>query len=148
MRHELGRADRHRQYGAAVKVLDPGHLYDLDLLDADIHGSTGCCELRFVKRIGEKFPGNQEPGYEGTTTQEVIRALIDRTKYVDAQKPDVANKLALSSLRSALRWLEVRAAEQRDDGNAASRILDMQELEIAPTCDHCEHVLCRRSHTP
>jgi hypothetical protein len=130
----------------SVKVLDAGHLYDLDLLDAGIHGSTGHRELRFVKRIGEKFPGNQEPGYEGTTSQEVIRALIDRAQYVDAQKPDVANKLALSNLRSALRWLEVRAAEQRDDDDAAFAILDMEEPETATTCDHCGHVMCRRSH--
>lgn len=131
-----------------MKVLDPGHLYDLDLLDADTHASTSHRELRFVKRIGEKFPGNQEPGYEGTTSQEVIRALVDRQRYVDGQRPCVTNLLVLSSLRSALRWLEVRAAEERGDDTAASRILDLLGPESEPTCDHCGHILCRRNHAP
>lgn len=129
-----------------MKVLDAGHWYELDLLDADIHGSTSHRELRFVKRIGEKFPGNQEPGYEGTTSQEVIRALIDRQRYVDGQRLCVTNLLVLSNLRMALRWLEVRAAEERGDDTAASRILDLLEPETEPTCGHCGHTLCRRSH--
>lgn len=128
-----------------MKILDPGHLYDLDLLDAT--DAAGRAELRFVKRIGDKYPGNQEPAYEGVTTQEVLRALIDRSQYVDAQRPNVANKLVLSNLRSALRWLEVRAAEERGDDIAAEKIIDMQEPELEPVCAGCGHLLCGR-HEP
>lgn len=128
-----------------MKVLDPGHLYELNLLDADVRGSTGTAEFRFVKRVGDSNP---EPAYEGVTTQEVLRALVDRTKYVDGQRPSVANKLVLSNLRQALRWLEVRAAEERDDDISAGAIIDMQEPELEPTCQGCGHLLCGRSHEP
>lgn len=131
-----------------MKILDPGHLYELNLLDADIHGSNGTTTLRFVKRCGDKYPGNSEPAYEGVTTQEVLRALIDRQKYVDGQRPSVANKLVLSNLRQALRWLEVRAAEERGDDVSAGAILDMPELELEPVCQGCGHLLCGRSHEP
>ncbi len=121
-----------------MKVLDPGHLYALDLLDADVHDSA---TIRFVKRIG-----NEPPAYAGVTTQEVLRALIDRQKYVDRQRPNVANRLVLSSPRAALRWLEVRAAEERDDDAAAAVIIDLQEPELEPTCAGCGHLMCTRSH--
>lgn len=126
-----------------MKVIDMGHLYELTNLDAPPR-SAGT--LRFVKRIGDAYPGNTEPAYPGTTTQEVLRALIDRTKYVDGQRHDVANALVLSNLRQALRWLEVRAAEERGDDVAADAILDMKDPELEPTCGGCGHLLCARSH--
>lgn len=119
-------------------------MFVLDVLDAKIPGSAGL--LVFVKRIGDKFPGNVGPGYPGTTTQEVIRALIDRTKYVDAQRPDPANWRAIRDLRSALVEFEMRAARERDDVAAVYRIAAMDEPELAPTCSGCGHVLCERKH--
>lgn len=130
-----------------MKILDPGHLYELDNLDAP-GPSLQTATLRFVKRVGDKYPGNSEPAYEGTTTQEVLRALIDRQKYVDGQRHDMANVLVVSNLRQALRWLEVRAAEERGDDVAADAVLDMKEPELEPTCAGCGHVLCARSHEP
>ena len=124
-----------------VRVRDPGHLYELSLLDG-----TGTAELRFVKRIGEKFPGNSEPAYAGTTTQEVLRALIDRQKYVDGQRTNLSNLIVLQRLRSALRWLEERAAEERADDKAALDILALAEPESEPTCAGCGHLMCERSH--
>lgn len=128
-----------------MKVLDPGHLYELANLDTDDPGNR-VERVRFVKRIGEKFPGNKAPGYAGTTTQEVIRALIDRTKYVDAQRPDLANSRALHELRSALVEFEMRAAKERGDVAAAYRIAAMDEPELAPVCHGCGHILCERKH--
>lgn len=127
-----------------MKVLDPGHRYELDHLDSE-HGFT-CERLQFVKRIGEKFPGNQEPRYEGTTTQEVIRALIDRTKYVNAQRPSVHNLQAIRDLRSALVEFEMRAAHERDESFAICAIVALEEPELAPICAQCGHILCTRGH--
>lgn len=130
-----------------MKVIDPGHLYQLDILDAPtpLRRLAGQ-QLRFVRRVGEKFPGNAEPAYAGTISQEVIRALIDRTKYVDAQRPDQANCQAIRDLRSALVEFEMRAARERGDTAAAARIAVMDEPEIAPTCTGCGHIECRRDH--
>lgn len=92
-----------------MKCIDPGHLYDLDCLDVGLRSErVGHAErLRFVKRIGDKFPGNRMPGYSGTTTQEVIRALIDRTKYVNGQRENQVNLKVIRDLRSAFVELEM-----------------------------------------
>src|ERR1041384_7303957 len=102
-----------------MKAVDPGHEYHLDCLDADIPTVE---ILHFVKRIGDKFPGNHPPARQGTTTQEVIRALIDRTKYVDSQIHYDDNDQVIKPLRFALCYLEHRAALARDDRRAAIEI--------------------------
>lgn len=55
-----------------MKVIDPGHVYDLRSLDGEQLN-----RLVFVKREGPSYPGNVGH-YPGTTMQEVLRALIDR----------------------------------------------------------------------
>jgi hypothetical protein len=86
-----------------MKVLDPGHCYLLDVLDGDAPE-----ELTFVKRVGDKYPGNTD-AYSGTTLQEVLRACIDRVKYVNAQIPDFNNNDVLYHLRATILALEQRA---------------------------------------
>lgn len=134
-----------------MRVIDPGHCYELDSLDGDGHVQR----LRFVKRVGDKYPGNQPPAYPGPTSQEVLRALIDRTVYADGQidhttlvgpEGHVHNKRALDGLRQALRSFEQRAAEERGDRNAAARIMYMTRPELEPTCVGCGHILCTRTH--
>lgn len=124
-------------------ILDPGHLYRLNELD----GGIGV-ELRFVKRVGDKYPGNAAPPYSGTTTQEVLRALINRTKYVNNQKRWTENEWVLDGLRLALLALERRAASARDAerGNtvATDSVLSLPAgLEVAPVCLSCGHTFCR-----
>lgn len=65
--------------------------------------------LTFVKREGQRYPGNVGH-HAGTTAQEVLRALVDRVQYVDSQIPDSNNVVVLASLRKALWHLEARAA--------------------------------------
>lgn len=128
-----------------MQVLDPGHRYQLATLDRDPSRDHEP-ELRFVKRVGEKYPGNEAPGYEGTTTQEVIRALIDRTKYVNAQIYDWRNYTVIVKLREALGFLEHRAAECRGElqqyAEATTKISHELGIEALPTCAICGHIAC------
>jgi len=87
-----------------VKVLDPGHRYELPHLDGD-----GTTTLTFVKREGEGYPGNVGH-HEGVIMQEVLRALIDRAEYVDRQIPSAATSLAIECMQRACALLETRAA--------------------------------------
>jgi hypothetical protein len=130
-----------------VKVLDPGHLYELSNLDQHAPGNR-VERLQFVKRIGDKFPGNLGEPRCGTISQEVIRALIDRTLFVNGQIEHGLNYRALGALRDALIALEMRSALARGDEDAAAQIRVMQAPETEATCDHCGHILCRRSHEP
>lgn len=62
-----------------MKVIDPGHHYGLAVLDGEPNGSES---LLFVKRQGEKYPGNTFH-HHGTTLQEVLRACCERLRYVN-----------------------------------------------------------------
>ena len=126
-----------------MKVIDPGHLYELDTLDEVDGWAEEFRQLRFVKRIGDKFPGNDPPGYSGTTTQEVLRALVDRMMYVDRQIPDPRNKVVITHMLDAIRELEMRAAEKRGDHGAVVAIFTSVRPDLMPTCDTCGHVACR-----
>ena len=133
-----------------MRVIDPGHEYSLDFLDADIP-TVGI--LRFVKRIGEGYPGNNAPSHPGTIIQEVLRALIDRMKYVRSQAEALKDwesasddSIIIDSLRSILLILEDRAARRHGRGLAA---IDRFAPEREPTCPYCGHTgcasRCRRS---
>lgn len=115
-----------------MRVFDPGHVYLLEQLDGDEHEV-----LHFVKRQGEAYPGNVGH-HPGTTTQEVLRVLIDRTKYVQAQLPCAANVHLLANLRHSIWVLERRAAERHGRELQCS----WHEIELMPTCARCGHLEC------
>lgn len=118
-------------------ILDPGHRYLLLTLDDDkVHSPV---ELRFVKRVGPDYPGNIG-AHGGTTTQEVLRALIDRTKYVDNQIPSFHNMMLLFHLRKSIFELETRAAERHGRTPLPLSLLD--GIEDMRTCPKCQHIGC------
>jgi hypothetical protein len=86
-----------------MKIVEPGHVYDLTSID----GKPGEVEtLRFV---------NREEGSEhsGTQTQEVLRALIDRTMHCDNCTRWSGNDQIIHHLRMALALHEARALERK-----------------------------------
>lgn len=80
-----------------MRVVVPGHLYELDHLDGGRKQ-----RLQFVDR-------GHGRDQEGTVNQEVIRALIDRVKFLDSEKPWPLNEQILRHLRMALTLHEARA---------------------------------------
>lgn len=126
-----------------MKVIDPGHVYDLVWVDgrpeADGHPILDYANrLTFVKREGEKYPRNVGH-HPGTQIQEVLRTLIDRLYYVNTQEPDVANAVVISNLREAIFTLECRAAKRH------GRRFDLRlwaDIEKHPVCLKCGHIGC------
>lgn len=121
-----------------MEVIDPGHVYLLNSLDIDVESPTPVVTLRFVKREGPGYPGNVGH-HSGTTTQEVLRALIDRTKYVNNQIHDDHNDEVLFHLRSAIFALEMRAAERH---GRTPPVYDINKIEDVPYCEKCGHIGC------
>lgn len=117
-----------------MQVIDPGHAYALDELDGPEKSI-----LTFVKREGEGYPGNRGH-HAGTNIQEVLRALIDRVKYLDQQIPSHHNALILLHLREALFSLEMRAAGRHK--RSKSFRVDVDRIETYPTCLTCGHIGC------
>lgn len=87
-----------------MNTLENGHVYDLN--------NRGGREGRGPEDKTQTITFvNREPGHEhdGTTTQEVIRSLIDRTHYCDNCLPWSGNELIIKHLRMALALHEARA---------------------------------------
>lgn len=115
-------------------VHEAGHIYVLPSLDGNMPQI-----LTFVKRIGAHFPGNTGAPHPGTTTQEVVRALLDRSRYVNKQIPCVETEAVIAALQSILLLLEVRA--KRVKGKHL-REGTLAEIEAAKVCNICGHVSC------
>lgn len=123
-----------------MKILEPGHVYQLQHLDG-----TGAGVLTFV---------NREPGaeHEGTQTQEVLRALIDRTQHCDTCLRWDGNDKIIHHLRMALALHESRALERKaekgliepekvataSDGHFVIGA-EVESKPAAADCRHCGH---------
>lgn len=82
----------------------PGHRYSLSHLDGE-----GRTELQFVQRAP------LHPPCEGVTNQEVLRAVIDRVKVLNAEVPWSGNAEIVKHLRMAILLHEARAIERHID---------------------------------
>jgi hypothetical protein len=91
-----------------MKVVEPGHIYELAHLE-----SKGTERLTFIRRSSKAIQHPSE--HPGTNVQETLRALIDRTKYLDDIIGAVENDDALYHLRMALLCYEGRAYRRKMD---------------------------------
>lgn len=122
-----------------MQIVEPGHIYDLAWYDGDAQRPFESL-LIFMKREGAGYPGNVGH-HPGTNIQDVLRALLDRVKYLDAQIPDVRNTSVVMLLRTAIGLLEERAAE-RHGRLATWPPLPYLAIEAYPTCAICGHIGC------
>jgi hypothetical protein len=83
-----------------MKVLDEGHTYETQ------DGQT----LNFIKRT------NGELVHEGTTNEELLEVLLDRTKFLDDKFPCVENKAAIAYMQAALDSFNSRTAKRVAQG--------------------------------
>lgn len=95
-----------------MKVIEPGHIYQLNWLDGKApfnHAASGIPYTDTLVFV------NREAGTEhaGTQTQEVIRALIDRTQHCDRCLRWEGNDQIIHHLRMALVLHEARALERK-----------------------------------
>jgi hypothetical protein len=93
-----------------MKILDEGHKYELDHVDSDGHET-----VTFIKRSGEHIKHDDE--YPGTNSQELLRVLIDRTKYLNDQLTCDESGDIIYYLRQALFIYEARAYRRKQQGH-------------------------------
>lgn len=91
-----------------MRVLDPGHTYELDCLKDE-----GTILLGFYKDPEIHYGVHAS----GPSTQEVIRACIDRVQALDKEKPWPGNSEIIRHLRMALVGFEIRALERAVENN-------------------------------
>ena len=117
-----------------MKQLDAGHLYTVECYDGEV-----VIHIPFMKRIGERYPGNIPPAHCGTNCQELIRVLIDRMKYLNDQIPCNETKECINLARIMLYLFEARAKRVKKE------ILPLisKDIEGIPTCRVCGHIFCK-----
>lgn len=91
-----------------MRVIEAGHVYWLQDLEKD----TGR-KLTFIKRSSKAITHDRE--FDGTNSQEVIRVIIDRTKYLNDIINAVENDDTVYHLRMALLGYEARAYRRKLD---------------------------------
>lgn len=94
-----------------MRVVEQGHVYSLE-------NKKFACLVKEGQPVSPQNTltfVNQQPGQEhgGTTTQEVIRALLDRTRHCANCMPHPNNERIVYHLRMALMLHEARALERR-----------------------------------
>ena len=100
-----------------MEQIDVGHKYKLKTIQGnDI-------ELQFYK--DEKHNGGC--GCDGVISQEVLRALLDRQKFLDAQKSCKQNKKIIKYLRKALIQFEIRHLERLVEKDLPIEIITVVE---------------------
>ena len=151
--------------------LEPGHRYRYQVYPAvEEHGpppATNMDDVTFRKRVGPGYPGNEGHRYAGTSTQELLRIVIARSKYVDGQEQHVANRRLIEHCRVSLYELESRAARRRGEAYLNRWVAELTvwyagvtltkprsiplsfafgavPIEDLPPCPICAHVLCWR----
>lgn len=124
-----------------MRVIDEGHIFMLSELDGGDEQA-----LTFVKRVGTGYPGNSGAPYAGITTQEVLRALISRAKYVSHQADTLGdtdsvtdNQEVIRLLQEAMLVLEIRA--DRRAGRQPCTFMS-EYIENASYCHSCGHIGC------
>lgn len=97
-----------------MKILEKGHIYELGYLD-DKGDTIADLTPAVMQNQKQLVFVNREPGHEhsGTQTQEVLRALIDRTYHCDHCMPSELNGPIIYHLRMALVYHEMRALERK-----------------------------------
>lgn len=92
-----------------MKILDEGYEYSL----ASLEGDTAQV-LRFKKTREEN--GELIPIQDGTSNEEVIKALINRLHFLNEWMYDSFNSEALIHLEQALNALHARQADRKARG--------------------------------
>jgi hypothetical protein len=128
-----------------MRILDPGHQYVVANYPCD-GGEPIIDELwiGFVKKIGERFPGNEPPESNGTNCQELLRVIINRCLYLNDQKPSPQTVRIIELARTQLYLFEYRAAELKgklQDFFIMSEIRsDLIGIENVKPCTVCGHI--------
>jgi hypothetical protein len=89
-----------------MKVVLPGHRYEL----ASVEGRAPQ-SLVFIEKALQSGRGFETIS-DGTTTEEVLWVLIDRTRFLNATLSCRENSIAITKLEEALMWLEKRTADR------------------------------------
>lgn len=83
-----------------MKIVDPGHTYEVN----------GNQTIAFIKRTDGALV------FAGTTNEEMLEVLIDRTEFLNGKFPCIENEMALLAMKSALEAFNSRTQKRVSQG--------------------------------
>jgi len=94
-----------------MKIITPGHRYELSNFENPIDNQT----LQFIEKRPSPHTSDapMETVHEGTTSEEVLRVLIDRMNHLQDKFPCRENAVVITHLETALLWLDKRTADRK-----------------------------------
>lgn len=100
-----------------MKVLTPGHLYELDNFE---NKSAPGQRLQFIEKVPSTDPA-ASPGTlitvnDGATNEDLLEVLIDRLNTMQAKFPCRENAIVTTHLETGLLWLKKRTADRMARG--------------------------------
>lgn len=98
------------QQNPGFESFDPGHSYWLENLEGD-----GRQSLHFIKKEPREN-GTLRLENDGTTNERVIKVLIDRMSYLNAQVPCLENEQVIRCLQDAVTILDQRMSDRKERG--------------------------------
>lgn len=92
-----------------MKILTPGHLYEVD----NFENSNDFQRIQFIEKEQRDDPSQPcKTINDGTTNEEVLAMLIDRCKYLNEMLPSRQTSIAITKMQEALMWLENRTTDR------------------------------------
>lgn len=88
-----------------------GHLYELENAEGEEPQTIKFIRKEISCAADETF-GKFVLLEDGTTNEEVLKMLIDRTKKLGEKLPSRENSIAITKLEEALMWFEKRTANR------------------------------------
>lgn len=97
-------------------ILEQGHKYGLENFEMDATKEGSLQELQFIQKGNPDPNGSLNLIANGTTNEEVLRVLINRFQYLNAQIPCRENSIVITKLEEALMWVNKRTEDRKNRG--------------------------------
>lgn len=101
-----------------MKVIKPGHLYELESMEGTINQPIQFIEKEKIDKhpTDSRLDGEFITINDGTTNEEVLEVLIDRLKTLGNKLPSRENSIAITKAEECLMWLERRTFNRLAQG--------------------------------
>lgn len=96
-----------------MKILVPGHRYELEGFENPAKTQT----IDFIKKSPLPPNGNESVTvFDGTTNEDLLKVLINRTEFLNSEFPCRENSIAITKMQEALMWFEWRTCDRKARG--------------------------------
>lgn len=103
-----------------MKVLVPGHLYELENFENPNEAGQ---LLQFIHKVPASNDSSElVTVQDGTTNEEIMKVMIHRMKELNSKFPCRENSIVITKLQEAYFWLQERTRDRKERGVEGKQI--------------------------